>query len=111
MGGGVHRDVVPAQALAFPDRPHHLDVVRQAQRLLRVLEQEGGLPVDDLPRLPSGRAVPEAADEQFPIYKAAVEADPDSWRAWFLLGLAYDASGDRSRARWATRESIRLERA
>ena len=84
--------------------------VRQAQRLLRVLEQEGGLPVDDLPRLPSGRAVPEAADEQFPIYKAAVEADPDSWRAWFLLGLAYDASGDRSRARWATRESIRLER-
>jgi hypothetical protein len=85
--------------------------VRHGQRLLRVLEREGGLPVDDLPRLPSGRAVPEAADEQFPIYKAAVEADPDSWRAWFLLGLAYDASGDRSRARWATREAIRLERA
>ena len=85
--------------------------VRHAQQLLRVLQKEGGLPVDDLPRLPSGRAVPEAADAQFPVYKAAVEADPDSWRAWFLLGLAYDASGDRSRARWATREAIRIERA
>lgn len=85
--------------------------VRHAQRLLRVLGSEGGLPVDDLPRLPSGRAVPEAADAQFPAFKAAVEADPDSWRAWFLLGLAYDASGDRSRARWATREAIRIERA
>ena len=85
--------------------------VRHAQQLLRVLEKEGGLPVDDLPRLPSGRAEPAAADAQFPGYKAAVEADPDSWRAWFLLGLAYDASGDRSRARWATREAIRLEKA
>ncbi|MGV8884003.1 MAG: tetratricopeptide repeat protein [Microbacteriaceae bacterium] len=84
--------------------------LRDAQRLLRILTTEGGLPVDDLPRLPSGRAVAEAADAQFPIYKAAVEADPDSWRAWFLLGLAYDASGDRGRARWATREAIRLQR-
>ena len=84
--------------------------VRHAQALLRILEAEGGLPVDDLPRLPSGRAVAAAADAQFPLYKEAVENSPDSWRAWFLLGLAYDASGDRSRARWATREAIRLER-
>jgi len=27
-----------------------------------------------------------------------------------LLGLAYDASGDRPRARWATREAIKLEK-
>jgi hypothetical protein len=84
--------------------------VRHAQRLLAVVREEGGLPIDDLPRLPSGRFVAEAADEQFPAYKAAVEEAPESWRAWLLLGLAYDASGDRPRARWATREAIRLER-
>ena len=85
--------------------------VRNAQKLLRTLESENALPVDDLPRMPSGRAVAEAADAQFPAYKEAVEAEPESWRAWFRLGLAYDASGDRSRARWATREAIRLEKA
>ena len=84
--------------------------VRNAQRLLAVLRAEGGLPVDDLPRLPSGRVVAEAADAEFPRYKAAVEDQPDSWRAWVLLGLAYDASGDRRRARWATREAISIER-
>jgi hypothetical protein len=85
--------------------------VRNAQRLLAILGAEGGLPVDDLPRLPSGRVVAEAADAEFPRYKAAVEDQPDSWRAWVLLGLAYDASGDRRRARWATREAISIERA
>lgn len=84
--------------------------VRNAQRLLAILGAEGGLPVDDLPRLPSGRVVAEAADAEFPRYKAAVEDQPDSWRAWVLLGLAYDASGDRRRARWATREAISIER-
>jgi Flp pilus assembly protein TadD len=52
----------------------------------------------------------DAADEEFPRYKAEVEAAPDSWRAWFRLGLAYDASGDRRRARSALRESIRRYR-
>jgi hypothetical protein len=85
--------------------------VLRGERLVRLLGAAGGLPVDDLPRRPSGRVEPEAADAQFPAYKAAVEADPDSWSAWLLLGLAYDASGDRPRARWATREAIRLERA
>lgn len=83
--------------------------VRSAQRLLHILRDEDALPVDDLPRRPSGRAIAEAADERFPQFKAAVEAQPESWRAWFLLGLAYDDSGDRKRARWATREAIRRE--
>lgn len=83
----------------------------RAERLLGVLRAEDGLPVDDLPRLPSGRPDPAAADAQFPTYQAEVEAAPDSWRAWFRLSLAYDASGDRKRARWAMRESIKLERA
>jgi len=85
--------------------------VLRGERLVRLLGAAGGLPVDDLPRRPSGRAEPEAADAQFPVYKAAVEENPDSWSAWLLLGLAYDASGDRPRARWATREAITLERA
>lgn len=84
--------------------------VLRGEKLVSRLAVEGGLPVDDLPRLPSGRPDPVAADAQFPPYKEAVEADPDSWRAWVLLGLAYDASGDRNRARWATRRAIALER-
>lgn len=85
--------------------------VVRGERLVRVLGEEGGLPVDDLPRLPSGRPDPVAADAEFPQYKDAVEAEPESWRAWLRLGLAYDASGDRRRARWATRKAIALERA
>jgi len=85
--------------------------VFRGERLLSRLRAEGGLPVDDLPRLPSGRPDPVAADAQFPQYQAEVEESPESWRAWLRLGLAYDASGDRSRARWATREAIRLSRA
>ena len=83
----------------------------RGQRLLRLLGDEGGLPVDDLPRLPSGRPDPAAADLEFPRYRDAVESAPESWRAWLRLGLAYDASGDRRRARWATRRAIALERA
>jgi hypothetical protein len=85
--------------------------VLRGERLVRIMGDAGELPVDDLPRLPSGRADAAAADAQFPAFKAAVEAQPESWRAWLLLGLAYDASGDRSRARWATREAITLEKA
>jgi hypothetical protein len=84
--------------------------VVHAESLMRTMLQAGELPEDDLPRLPSGRPDTAAADAQFPQYQAAVEDAPESWRAWFLLGLAYDASGDRPRARWATREAIRLER-
>jgi hypothetical protein len=79
----------------------------RADRLARRLELEGGLPDDELPALPSGRLERDAADAVFPHYRAAVEADPGDWRGWFRLGLAYDASGDRRRARWATRQAIR----
>lgn len=84
--------------------------VVRGEALVKRLGAEGGLPVDDLPRLPSGRPDPAAADLEFPRYQAEVEAEPESWRAWLRLGLAYDASGDRRRARWATRRAIALER-
>ena len=82
-----------------------------AERLGARLEAAGELPTDELPVLPSGRLDRTAAAEIFPTYQAATEAAPDDWRAWFRLGLAYDAAGDRRRARWATRVAIRLSRA
>ena len=51
-----------------------------------------------------------AADEVFPRYRAETEANPEAWWAWLRLALAYDASGDRRRARSATRRAIALER-
>lgn len=83
----------------------------QSQRLVRRLDAEGGLPVDDLPHRPSGRPVRAAADAAFPRYAAAVERAPNDWRARLRLGLAYDASGDRRRARAEVRRAIRDERA
>jgi hypothetical protein len=80
----------------------------RSSRLTRILDEEGGLPVADLPTRASGRPLREAADAAFPAYQAEVEAEPASWRAWFRLGLAYDASGDRRRARGAIRRAIAL---
>ncbi|WP_354595592.1 tetratricopeptide repeat protein [Frigoribacterium sp. PvP054] len=82
----------------------------RTQEIVRQLAAEGELPVDDLPRRASGRYEREAADAAFPAYKEAVEAAPDDWRAWFRLGLAYDACGDRRRARQALRWAIGLRR-
>jgi len=79
----------------------------RGQRLIRRLAEEGGLPVDDLPRLPSGRVDREAAKADFDRFRVEVEADDASWRAWVRLALAYDVAGDRSRARWAMRTAIR----
>ena len=83
----------------------------RAQRLLRLMAELGALPVDDLAHRPSGRPDRAAADAEFPRYQAEVEAAPDDWTRWYRLALAYDASGDRRRARWATRRAIRVERA
>lgn len=81
---------------------------RRSAQLAAVLEGEGGLPVDDLPRRPSGRVERAAADAAFGQRQAEVEAAPDSWRGWYRLALAYDDAGDRSRARAAVRRAIEL---
>lgn len=78
------------------------------QRMSRELEADGGLPVDDLPRRPSGRVEREAADATFAGRRAEVEAAPDDWRAWYRLAVAYDDAGDRRRAREAMRYAVRL---
>ena len=86
-----------------------LRFVIRGERLMRRLGAEEALPADDLPRLPSGRIDPAAGREVFPAARAEAEAQPESWRAWARLSLAYDAAGDRGRARWAMRRAIRLE--
>jgi len=83
----------------------------RAQQLGRRLETEGALPQEEVAVRPSGRVLREDGDAVFPAYRADVEAHPDDWRAWYRLGLAYDAAGDRRRAREAVRTAIRLERA
>lgn len=81
----------------------------RSQRLVQQLDAEGALDLG-VPLRPSGRADRAAADAAFPAFREAVEAEPDSWRAWLRLGLAYDAAGDRRRARKAVRTAIELER-
>lgn len=80
------------------------------ERLARILSTEGGLPPDTLPRTPGGRIIRAAAEEEFEKYRAETEAAPDDWRSWFRLSCAYDAAGDRRRARSAMRHAIKLEK-
>ena len=83
----------------------------RTQKMARILETEGLLPEDTLPRTPAGRIVREAADLEFEKYRAEAEAAPEDWRSWFRLSCAYDASGDRKRARASMRDAVRLFRA
>lgn len=89
--------------LLFGYRAHQL-----AQRLPPEASDDGT--EDELPRRPSGRPDRAAADARFPRFKEAVEQEPENWRAWFRLGVAYDDAGDRRRARQAVRQAIALER-
>ncbi|MGZ4437172.1 MAG: hypothetical protein ACXVWU_12285 [Nocardioides sp.] len=81
---------------------------RQSAVLAGELEAEGGMPSGDLPRRPSGRVDRKAADELFETMRAETEAAPDDWRSWFRLALAYEAAGDRTRARAAARHAVAL---
>lgn len=83
----------------------------RADRVGRRLAAEGGLPDEQVSTKPSGRVERADGDRVFPRFLAEVEKSPDDWRAWYRLGLAYDAAGDRRRARGAIREAIRRESA
>jgi hypothetical protein len=98
--------VVPLLGVALVLR--EIQFGRECARLADALAAEEGLPVDDLPRRPSGRVDRAAADEQFARMREETEADPDRWQSWFRLSLAYDAAGDRTRARAAARHAIEL---
>lgn len=106
---GVALLVLPLLALWAIGRELWFGV--RAQQLGERLDAEGGLPDEDLPVRPSGRVEREDGDALFPRYRADVEAHPDDWRARYRLALAYDAAGDRRRARAAVRTAISLESA
>lgn len=82
--------------------------VRRANQLAVELDAEGGLPVDELERLPSGRIDRDSADEVFAKRKAETEAAPDDWRTWFRLAVAYHDARDTARARKAMQRAIAL---
>lgn len=106
---GVALIVLPLLALWAIGRELWFGV--RAQQLGERLDAEAGLPDEDLPVRPSGRIEREDGDALFPRYRADVEAHPGDWRARYRLALAYDAAGDRRRARAAVRTAIRLESA
>lgn len=76
------------------------------QKMARQLEAEGGLPVDNLTRTEGGSIDRTAADAEFALVEQATRADSGNWRAWFRVAAAYDAAGDRKRARGAMRYAL-----
>ncbi|MFI1757727.1 hypothetical protein [Streptomyces sp. NPDC020571] len=82
--------------------------VRRANALAAELDAEGGLPVDELKRTPSGRVDRESADAVFAQRKAETEDSPGDWRTWFRLAVAYHDARDTPRARKAMQRAIAL---
>ncbi|GGM21723.1 tetratricopeptide repeat protein [Promicromonospora citrea] len=108
IGIGVGVLVIPLLVIGLIAREYRLAAT--VQRMADTLAADGELPVDDLPRSPGGRIDRAAADAAFEPRRAAVEEDPDDWRAWYNLAFAYDAAGDRGRARAALRTAAGLYR-
>ncbi len=80
----------------------------QVERLSKRVEAEGAWPEFDLELRPSGRPIRATADKVFEEFKAKAEAAPEDWHSWFNLSLAYDAAGDRARARKAMQQAIKF---
>lgn len=87
---------------------HATRFARGANRLARELEAEGGLPVDELTRTPSGRVDRGSADAVFARRRRETEEDPADWRNWFRLAVAYHDARDTARARKAMQYAISL---
>lgn len=79
-----------------------------AEKLIARIEAEGTWPDLGIETRPSGRAIRSSADAAFAKWSLAAEKNQNDFRAWFNLSLAYDACGDRRRARAALRKAIEL---
>lgn len=77
-----------------------------SQRLAKLLVQEN-FPELQVELRPSGKATKDSAKAEFERISAEIQA-VESWQLWFRLGEAYDANGDRKRARMAIRKAIAL---
>lgn len=83
---------------------------RDATALVDELDARALLP-DDLGEVSAmGRPNREVSDAVFPKYRRAAEENSESWESWMRLGVVYDASGDRKRARSAIRQAIQLKK-
>jgi hypothetical protein len=83
---------------------------RDSQALAEHLDARGALPVDDLPRRPSGRVERDAAQRAFDASFAAAQVRGDDPAVWYALALSYNDLGDRRQARASMREAIRVWR-
>lgn len=80
----------------------------RTRQMGRILAAEGGLPTYVGELTASGRPTKDDADRNFERYAADAQTDPDDWRVWFRLAIAYDDSRDRKRARQAMRQASSL---
>lgn len=80
------------------------------EKLGEILKKENAWPRFEFELRPSGRPTRESAEAIFGKYQKLVENDESNWKVWFALGLAFDAAGDRARARKAMRSAIALSR-
>jgi hypothetical protein len=80
------------------------------EKLSKQIETDGTWPELKFEFRPSGRATKESAAIVFAEYAKKVAADADNYLNWFALGLAYDAAGDRRRARASMRRALKLSR-
>ncbi len=81
----------------------------KVEAMAQLLEQAGGWPELSYETRPSGRPTKESAATVFEKIRTQTEANPEDWTNWFKLGLAYDASGDRPRARRSMRKALALK--
>ena len=79
-----------------------------AEKLVARIEAEGTWPDLGIETRPSGRAIRSSADAAFAKWSALAEENEEDFHSWFNLSLAYDACGDRRRARAAMRKAISL---
>lgn len=95
-------------ALAFWGIFMELRFGLKIEKLGEQLKRENAWPQFPFELRPSGRPTKDSAQEVFEEFRQKVESDESNWKAWFALGLAYDAAGDRARARKAMRQAISL---
>ena len=82
----------------------------KAEAMGKELEDAGEWPVFQLELRPSGRPTRASADANFQVFAKLAQENPDDWKSAYALSLAYDACGDRPRARKAMAEAMALHR-
>ena len=80
----------------------------QMEKLSTKIEADGNWPELAFDYRPSGRPTKDSAAKVFEQVAKKVAAEEGNYLNWFALGLAYDASGDRRRARAAMRRALKL---